>query len=136
MTGYDREYEGHRCSFEGATTQYAEHVLAEHGDVLTEAQIERLAYYKLHGGFSQGEWSEVDAIHAIAHGYGPGSGYISAPAVVLAKREADGVTAEIPWGSEGIQPVAAVLGTPGIAWVKVAKTDGSVIHYEAKGLRA
>jgi hypothetical protein len=129
MNDYDHGYERHRGSFEGSTTQYVQHILDEHADGLTSEQIERLA--AANGGVSQGDWTEIDSIHAIAHGYGPGSGYPGTPAVIVASRGGESV--ERPIDFAGWEPIALILSTAGVTGVIVSYDDHGPITYSKRG---
>jgi hypothetical protein len=54
------EVEAHRFSFEGSTTQLAEHLIDGHGVGSDVAQPWR-------GGLTQGDWNALDVLHKNAH---------------------------------------------------------------------
>lgn len=136
---YDPTFEGHRCSFEGATTQMAEHMIAEHDGDLDQADLERCREMMATGGFSQSDWTTMDRIHHKAHGYGDGSGYPgSTPIIVASSLDSntdEEVTVTHPLNHAAWAPVAAILSTPGVSDVVVSYGgDKPSIIFQAKGL--
>lgn len=57
----DREVEAHRFSFEGSTTQLADHLVTEHG-------VPKEAVRQWRGGLTEGDWTALDTVHRAAHG--------------------------------------------------------------------